>query len=84
MWRATVAGMRADHSDGPVGITVPTLLIWGDQDGLALRDQQERLLAVLPSARLEVYADAGHSPNWEQPARVADDIAQLVQAHNGV
>ena len=84
VWRATVAGMRADRSDGPVGITVPTLLIWGDQDGLALRDLQERLLAVLPSARLEVYADAGHSPNWEQPARVADDIAQLVQAHNGV
>jgi non-heme chloroperoxidase len=84
VWRATVAGMRADRSDGPVGIKVPTLLIWGDQDGLALRDQQDRLLAMLPGARLEVYPEAGHSPNWEQPARVADDIAQLVRRHNGV
>jgi pimeloyl-ACP methyl ester carboxylesterase len=74
VWQATVAGMRADRRTGPSGITVPTLLIWGDKDGLALRDQQERLLAELPDARLEVYRDAGHSPNWEQPARVAADI----------
>ena len=80
VWRATVAGMRADRNHGPSGITAPTLLIWGDQDGLALRNQQERLLTELSDARLEVYRDSGHSPNWEQPARVADDIAEFVHA----
>jgi pimeloyl-ACP methyl ester carboxylesterase len=79
VWQSTVAGMRADRGSGPTGITAPTLLIWGDEDGLALRDQQERLLAALPESRLEVYRDSGHSPNWEQPVRVAADIAAFVQ-----
>ena len=80
VWRSTVAGMRADRTQRPRGVTAPTLLIWGDHDGLASRDQQHRLLAALPDARLEVYEAAGHSPNWEQPGRVADDIAAFVQA----
>jgi pimeloyl-ACP methyl ester carboxylesterase len=80
VWQDTVAGFRADRNHGPSGITAPTLIIWGDQDGLALRDQQEWLLTELSDARLEVYRGSGHSPNWEQPARVADDIAELVRA----
>jgi pimeloyl-ACP methyl ester carboxylesterase len=79
VWRSTVAGMRADRRSGPVGITVPTLLIWGDQDGLALRDQQDRLLAAIPTARLDVYPGCGHSPNWEQPERVAGEIAAFTR-----
>ena len=82
-WRATVAGMRADPGRAPSGITAPTMLIWGDQDGLALRDQQDRLLTALPSCRLEVYRRAGHSPNWEQPQRVAADIAGFVDRLTG-
>jgi non-heme chloroperoxidase len=80
VWQATVAGFRADRNHGPSGITAPTLLIWGDQDGLARRDQQQRLLTELSVARLEEYRDSGHSPNWEQPARVAGDIAEFVHA----
>ena len=79
-WRSTVAGMRADHSQAPTGVTVPTLLIWGDRDSLASRDQQDRLLAAIPGSRLEVYPAAGHSPNWEQPARVAADVVAFVHA----
>jgi pimeloyl-ACP methyl ester carboxylesterase len=80
VWQGTVAGFRADRNHGPSGVTAPTLVIWGDQDGLALRDQQQRLLTELSDARLEVYRGSGHSPNWEQPARVANDIAEFVRA----
>jgi len=79
IWRSTVAGMRADRRSGPVGVTAPTLLIWGDKDALASEDQQQRLLAALPAARLEVYREAGHSPNWEQPRRVAADIVEFMR-----
>jgi non-heme chloroperoxidase len=81
VWQDTVAGFRGDRNDGPSGITAPTLIIWGDQDGLAVRDQQERLLTELSDARLETYRGSGHSPNWEQPARVANDIAEFVAQH---
>jgi pimeloyl-ACP methyl ester carboxylesterase len=55
-------------------ITAPTLLLWGECDGLFDRAQQDRLLAVLPDARLLVHADTGYCPNWERPVEVADQL----------
>ena len=73
VWRAAFDGVTAAQPLGAV-ITAPTLLIWGDQDALVPRAQQDALLAAMPNAQLAVYAGAGHSPNWEQPSRVAHDI----------
>ena len=72
VWRAAFAGIRTMPRD--TTITAPTLLLWGDQDALVPRTEQDTLLAAIPGARLVVYNDAGHSPNWEQPERVARDI----------
>ena len=60
------------------GIRAPTLLLWGDHDALFSRAQQDAVLAALPAARLEVYQETGHCPNWERPERVAADIAAFV------
>jgi non-heme chloroperoxidase len=59
-------------------ITAPTLLLWGSEDAIFSRVDQDRLLATLPMARLKVYEDTGHCPNWERPALVAADIAAFV------
>jgi hypothetical protein len=32
----------------------------------------------VPAARLKVYRETGHCPNWERPEWVAADIADLV------
>lgn len=80
VWRAAWDGLRTGaHRSLAPRITAPTLLIWGDRDGLVPRSEQDALLAALPNARLEVYAGAGHSPNWEQPRRVAGDIEAWVR-----
>ena len=39
------------------------------------------LLSTIPDARLVVYSGAGHSPNWEQPARVARDIEAFLRSN---
>jgi pimeloyl-ACP methyl ester carboxylesterase len=57
---------------------VPTLIVWGDQDELLPREDQLRLRAALPGSRLVVYEGAGHIVHWEQPERVARDIAAFV------
>jgi non-heme chloroperoxidase len=49
-------------------------VLWGDSDALFDRGQQDRLLAALPDARLRVYEDTGHCPNWERPEDVAADL----------
>jgi pimeloyl-ACP methyl ester carboxylesterase len=59
-------------------IRAPTQLLWGDHDALFSRAQQDAFLAALPAARLKVYEETGHCPNWERPEWVAADIAELV------
>ena len=59
-------------------ISAPTLLLWGDHDALFPRAQQDDFLAAVPAARLKVYDETGHCPNWERPEWVAADIADFV------
>jgi pimeloyl-ACP methyl ester carboxylesterase len=79
VWRAAFAGMLAFH-DAPElgGVTVPTLVIGGVHDELFSIAEQRAIAAAIPAARLTLYPDAGHCPNWEYPDRVAADIEALV------
>ena len=83
VWRAAFAGLRTMPPNTPV--ISPTLLLWGDHDALVPRTEQDALLATNPGAHLVVYDGAGHSPNWEQPKRVAADIeafmGELTRGH---
>jgi pimeloyl-ACP methyl ester carboxylesterase len=47
-------------------ITVPTLLVWGDKDGLVPVEFGEAYQALIPSSRLVVLENAGHAPFDEQ------------------
>ncbi len=51
-------------------ITVPALLIWGEQDQLVPLDRGKRLASELPNARLEIIPGVGHAPHLERPAAV--------------
>jgi pimeloyl-ACP methyl ester carboxylesterase len=59
-------------------IEAQTLLLWGDRDALFSRADQDRVMEALPLARLSIYEETGHCPNWEEPERVARGIASLV------
>jgi pimeloyl-ACP methyl ester carboxylesterase len=50
-------------------IQVPTLLLWGDDDGRSPLSVAEQLRDGIPGATLVVIPDAGHLSNLEQPAR---------------
>lgn len=47
-------------------ITVPTLLVWGDKDGLVPVRFGEAYRTAIPGARLVVLENAGHAPFDEQ------------------
>jgi non-heme chloroperoxidase len=83
VYQAAWPGIREfDVSADLHRITVPTLLVWGDQDAVpvATRSAQEQLSEAIPNARLLIYAGAGHSPHWERPERFASDLAAFVGA----
>lgn len=60
-------------------VAAPTLLVWGEADGLVGREMQETLMERIGGARLLVYEGVGHTPRWEQRTRFAADVAAFVQ-----
>ena len=78
VWQQTLTGLLEARPPASGAIAVPTLVIWGERDGLIPREDQERFLAALPGARLAVHKDAGHVVHWELPERVADEIAAFI------
>lgn len=60
-------------------IVAPTLLIWGEADGLIKREMQEQLVERIPRAELIIYPGVGHTPRWEDPIRFASDVTEFVE-----
>lgn len=59
-------------------LTAPVRLLWGGRDTMALGSDRASLLQALPQARLSTYGGTGHAVHWEQPERVAGEIAEFV------
>ena len=79
VWRATVKGLMEDDSFAELHkVKAPTLIVWGDQDSFLPRSDQEALSAAIADSRLMVYPGAGHAVFWEEPERVAADLAAFI------
>jgi len=63
--------------------TGPVLLTHGVHDRLVRLAMSERIKALHPDSRLSVYADSGHSPFYEEPARFGRELAAFVTASAG-
>ena len=68
-----------DDEDRLRRIKARTLLVWGDRDALFSRAEQDRFVAALPGARLKIYKETGHCPNWEDPERLAADLTEFLR-----
>jgi rifampin ADP-ribosylating transferase len=81
VWRAVMQGLLEAPPPTETGtVSAPTLVLWGDQDGVLPREEQDRLVAAIPGARLVVYEGTGHLVLWEEPERVASDLVGLVRS----
>jgi pimeloyl-ACP methyl ester carboxylesterase len=61
-------------------VGVPTLVVWGEADGIVTADYGEKLCRSLPDARFELIPEAGHYPQIERPEAVADAIERFARA----
>ena len=81
LWRETIDKLIAHRDPAPLSaIAAPTLLLWGEHDALFSREHQDQLVAGIPGARLIIYPETGHCPNWERPERVAADLQAFLQS----
>jgi pimeloyl-ACP methyl ester carboxylesterase len=49
-------------------VRVPTLFVWGEDDGIVTPDYGRAFSRLIPGAGLAIVGDAGHYPHLEQPA----------------
>ena len=59
-------------------IAVPTLVLWGDSDGIVTPDYGRRYAGLIPGAEFALIADAGHHPELEQPQAFIQHVARFV------
>lgn len=80
VWHQAFSGFLAtpDFLNELARARVPVLLFWGDRDTYALRQDQDRLLQAIPTARLTVYEGIGHALHWEAPERVAEELGRFL------
>lgn len=71
--------VREDITDVLPTITVPTTLIWGELDHETPLDQGQRFAALIPRARLEIFAQAGHFPFVDNPQRFISSITSTLK-----
>jgi pimeloyl-ACP methyl ester carboxylesterase len=59
-------------------IVVPTLVLWGASDEIVQPSYGRAYSALIPGARFELIAEAGHHPEIEQPEAFADRVAAFL------
>jgi pimeloyl-ACP methyl ester carboxylesterase len=60
-------------------IAVPTLVLWGESDGIVAPSYGRAYARLIPGARFETIAGAGHHPHIEQPEAVVDRLAAFLK-----
>ncbi len=58
-------------------IDVPTLLIWGESDGIVTTEYARAYRDLIPGASLEIIAGAGHVPQAEQPKAFVEHVVRF-------
>src|SRR5690242_8451073 len=62
-------------------VTAPTLILWGEQDGIASIDYARGFAKLIPEARVATIAEAAHYPHIEQPDAVLRHIGEFLGAN---
>ncbi len=81
VWRSYYEGvvLTVDDTSRLSKIAAPTLILWGEQDALLPREEQERRAAAIPDATLRVYPETGHLAHWVRPEWVVRDLEAFLK-----
>ncbi|MHB8466115.1 MAG: alpha/beta fold hydrolase [Acidimicrobiales bacterium] len=57
---------------------VPTLIVWGDKDGIIPVEHAYAAHEAIRGSRLEIVAGAGHFPHVQEPARFVEILTDFI------
>ncbi len=66
-------------NDRIAGISVPTLILWGRHDRIISPVHAPIWHEKIKNSRMEIWEDAGHSPQYEYPERTANLLLEFLR-----
>ena len=78
LWELTLASRPLDLPDRLRELTLPTLVITGDDDRIVPTELSVRLAAELPNAKLAVLENCGHVPQEECPREFLEVVEEFL------
>jgi pimeloyl-ACP methyl ester carboxylesterase len=84
VWKESNLGFFKEEFPGELNkIKAPTLILWGDKDKVLDKNDQVSLSNAIQHSKLIVYEGAGHLLYWDEPSRIASDMAAFVSSVSG-
>lgn len=80
LWELTAASTESGLADRLSQITLPVLVITGDDDRIVPTEQSLRLAGELPQAQLSVLPSCGHLPQEECPQVFLQETVKFLMA----
>ena len=80
LWEFTLASRPSNLAERLDALSLPVLVVTGDDDRIVPTADSIRLAGELPNANLVVIPDAGHVPHEERPAAFIDAVKNFVRA----
>ena len=77
-WEPYMYNPRLRRWLGRIG--VPTLVLWGQSDGVVKPAYGRAYASLIPGARFDLVAEAGHHPELEQPEALADRVLSFLDS----
>jgi pimeloyl-ACP methyl ester carboxylesterase len=77
-WAQRAMAARHESFDVLAAAQIPTLIVWGSEDVVSGRADQDAMLEVMPQARFEIVEAAGHLSPVEQPDRVSALLLEFI------
>lgn len=71
---ATSEVMRSDWDSKLASIAAPTLVVWGQHDGICSPRIGRHIAATIPGARLVMIEGAAHNPMWERASEFDREV----------
>ncbi len=59
-------------------VSAPTLVLWGDSDGIVGPDYGRAFAAAIPKAKFQLLSDTGHMPQIETPDQLLTAIRNFI------
>lgn len=83
-WAQRAMAARPDSHADLEALTVPVLVLWGDEDSLAPRGEQESMVAALRDCRFVEVPGCGHLSAVEAPEAVTAALAAFLADVRGL